>query len=114
MSAPVNVELLIENLRELSDRALQLALWANGDENNMSSLSEAACGAFDDAGLSWALDSSDRQGQFSRDVWRLAENLNKALSLVPHDESPEVTIAHPGMEKVRSLASELLGLIETG
>jgi len=113
MSAPVDLELLLENLRELSDRNLQLRLWVHGDEDEMSSFSEAACGAFDDAGLTWALDSPDRQGQFSGNFWRVARSLDKAIGLVPHDESPEVILAHPAMVKVRSLSSQLQLLIET-
>ncbi len=38
--AMLNIKLLKENLVEISSKDMQLALWLNGDENNMSSFTE--------------------------------------------------------------------------
>ncbi len=45
---------LLEGLRELAEAALQEKLWVNGNQDQMSSFTEAMSYVFDDAGIARA------------------------------------------------------------
>jgi len=112
MTISVDKALLLENLRELSDVTVQQRLWVHGSEKIMSSFTEAICGAFDDAGLTRALDSDAAEWPFSMDARRVAKELDRAVSLVPEDQRPEAIVRHASMDEVRGLAGELLRMLE--
>ena len=104
----IDMKLLIENLTELADKSMQERLWVHGDENEMSSFTEAICGVFDDAGLTRALDSGHFRESYSAEAWRLAKILDAAIEKVPEDAAPQEIIESPGMVKVRQAAGRLI------
>ena len=106
----INSETLCENLRELASRDLQEEIWLGNRENRMSSFEEAVCGVFDDAGLTRAIDTGFLQRTFSQEVHQRATELSDLVTLLPDKASPQDIIDHPRMNKVRSVASELLAL----
>lgn len=58
MQKPVNLEIVKETLRELSDLEYQNRVWVKGSESEMSSMNEAAAALFSDSGLDIALEKN--------------------------------------------------------
>jgi len=108
----LDMTILLENLRELASEELQRKLWVHGNENQMSSFTEAICGIFDDARLTRALDTGYLEDNFSVEICQKVKKLDKLISQIPEDLPPEKIIKHPKMNAVRELSDELLVLFE--
>jgi hypothetical protein len=106
----MNLELILEALRELSDAEYQTALWTGKLKGEQSSFVEAVCVLFDDAGLTRALDSGSLERSYSNALCLCARKLNTLVSLLDHSESPEQTLNHPKMNNLREAARELSNL----
>lgn len=98
---------ILDCLRDLTDRELQLRLWTGrGSNGEMWTFEEAVCQLYDDTGLGDALDqgctgySPEAEGSL-RDLLRL-------LNRVPADASPESQVDHPAMIKARTAAGVAL------
>ena len=108
----LNLDSLLESLKELSSKEDQKKLWLHGDKNNMSSFTEAICCIFDDAGLTRAMESDYLKNNFSRDLCQKVERLNCAIDLVSDDLTPSELIECPEMNRIRVLSQELLEMFE--
>ncbi|WP_127560824.1 hypothetical protein [Saccharospirillum alexandrii] len=109
----IDVVILLDKLSELASKELQENLWLHGNENQMSSFTEAICGVFDDARLTRSLETGYLERNFSNELCRKTIKLDQAIKLIPEDLAPEDIIKHPKMKIVRLLASELLVLFES-
>ncbi len=105
--------ILLENLNELASKELQEKLWLHGNENQMSSFTEAICGVFDDARLTRALETGYLKNNFSGVLCQKVEKLDQLINLVPEELPPEEIITHPKMSAVRALSGELLDLFKS-
>lgn len=103
----MNLELILEALRELSDADYQAALWLGKSEEGQSSFTEAACALFDDAGLARALDSGALEKTYSNELCLCARQLRTLVALIDDTGTPEQTLNHPKMNALREAASEL-------
>ena len=106
-------DIFLESLEELSSKELQEKLWLNGDENRISSFTEACCGIFDDAGLSRAVETGYLEKYFSRELCHKVDKLDWLLDKIQEDLPPKEIIRHPEMDEVRVLSGELLALFES-
>lgn len=106
----INMTILLEGLAELASEDLQRRLWLHGNENQMSSFTEAICGVFDDAGLTKAMESRYLDKNFSRELCQKVERLDQLINLIPEDCAPKDIIEHPKMAAVRALSNDLLDL----
>ncbi len=103
MSA-INKQVVIWALDELASRAEQERLWlSDGSSGEVSSLTEAICGVFDDGGVSRALDSNSLPDEFAMRFRALSNYLDK----IPEDVHPREQIDHPAMEDVVKVSQEL-------
>lgn len=109
----LDMNILLENLRELASEELQKKLWLYGNENQMSSFTEAICGVFDDARLTRALETGYLENHFSSELCQKVKKLDQMINLVPEDLPPEQIINHPKMGVIRALSGELLDLFES-
>jgi len=109
----LDMAILLENLRELASEELQEELWLYGNENQMSSFTEAICGVFDDARLTRALETGYLKNNFSSDLCQKAKKLDQTINLVSEDLPPAEIIKHPNMSAVRVLSGDLLDLFES-
>ena len=103
----MNLELILEALRELSDANYQAALWTGESEGEQSSFTEAVCVLFDDSGLARALDSGSLEMTYSDALCLRARQLRKLVALVDDTGTPEQTLNHPKMIDLRKTAQEL-------
>ena len=108
----INQHRLKDGLRELASRDIQERLWVHGDEDEMSSFTEAICTVFDDAGITRAIDSGYLQKNFSHEVCRAMDELDRLIQLVPEDAAPEETIENQKMESIRLLSRRILELLD--
>jgi hypothetical protein len=104
--------ILLESLEELSDKELQEKLWLHGDENGISSFTEACCGLFDDAGLSRAVETGYLEKYFSKELCHKVDKLEWLLDKISEYLPEEEIIKHPKMDEVRVLSGELLALFK--
>jgi len=95
---------ILDGLTELSDREVQIKLWIHGDEDGMSSFTEAICGIFDDGGVTRAIEA----GLISEPLLGLFRQLDALIDEIPEHAKPSVIIKHPVMPKVKSVALNLL------
>lgn len=111
----MNLELILEVLRELSDADYQAALWTGKLEGEQSSFTEAVCALFDDAGLARAIDSGNLEKSYSNALCMQARQLRALVALIDDTRTPEDTLNNPKMNEMREVASELnkLFLIES-
>lgn len=103
----MNLELIFESLRELSDTDYQSALWTGQVSGEQSSFTEAICVLFTDAGLERALDSGALEKTYSKDLCLQARRLSSLVTLVDATGTPEQTLNQPVMEDIREVAHEL-------
>ena len=109
----IDHKMLLWRLEELASEEQQEKLWLHGNENQMSSFTEAICGVFDDARLTRALETGYLENNFSRELCQKVEKLNQLINLVPEDLPPEKIIKHSKMNAIRALSGELLDLFES-
>jgi hypothetical protein len=111
----INRNVLLWSLEELASKSEQERLWDGpSDSKEISSFTEAVCGVFDDAGITRALEKGYLKSHFSSDLCQKVQELDALISHVPHyGVAPREVIEHPGMTKIRKVASELLLLFRT-
>ena len=107
----VNKSLIVERLRELSDRAAQRRLWESTGEGgtDVSSFTEAACQLFDDSALGAHLVTRTTGLGTAAEEALIA--LDAALSKVDEHLDPATLIESAEMDRVRHLAAVALQLI---
>lgn len=108
----INRQMILESLKELSDRSLQERLWtstgAGGTE--VSSFTEARESLFSDSGLSEALEAG--QTGLGGDPDSVLRKLHDQLMQVNSSGRPVMSvISDSAMERVRALAGEALKLL---
>jgi hypothetical protein len=103
----MNLELIHEALRELSDANYQAALWSGQVAGEQSSFTEAICVLFNDAGLERALDSGTLEKTYSQDLCLQARQLSSLVTLIDDTGTPAQTLNHPKMNAVRGAAQAL-------
>lgn len=108
----IDKALLVDKLKELASKDLQVRLWLQGSDNLMSSFEEAICGAFDDAGLTRAIDSGFLSKNYSDELCQMVNQLNTAVDKIPAMIAPQQVIDHPAMAEIRALSSRILELLE--
>jgi hypothetical protein len=108
----INKPLIVECLRELSDRALQRRLWLSTGRGDVSSFTEAVEQLFTDSALEGEL-QKHATGLGSGVEDGLAE-LKKALARVDRRLRPDRLIDSKEMAAVRQLATAVLALIDGG
>lgn len=97
-------------LRELASREEQERLWlSDGTSGEVSSLTEASCGVFDDGGVARLLDMDG----FPSEIASLFKALLMCIKRVPHNAPPREQISHPSMEDVRRISRDLIDLLST-
>jgi len=106
----INEQTALWCLEELANRDEQERLWLGRTKGEMSSLEEAWCGLFDDAGISRALESGYMRKKFSVEFCQKLELLRDVLRQLPEMSPPQIVIEHPKMEEVRRLAADLINM----
>ena len=109
----MNLELIHESLRELSDEVLQATLWTGKSDGEQSSFTEAVCVLFNDAGLEKALDSGNLDKTYSKSLCRQVRQLGALVNMIDDTGTPEQTLSHPKMNVLRDAARELMELFTT-
>jgi len=105
----LNRNLILECLKELSDRHLQESLWVAGISSQQSSLVEAVEGLFMDSGLGDRL-TKGRVG-FSQEAEATLRELEQQLTRVHSKGGPEEVMNDPAMPRIRDLAGSALELL---
>jgi hypothetical protein len=103
----MNLELILEALRELSDADYQSALWSGKSAGEQSSFTEAVCVLFDDAGLAREIDSGSLERTYSNPLCQCARKLRAFVALIDDTGTPQQTLNQPKMKAFRELAHEL-------
>lgn len=111
-SLELNVQPLIWGLEELADAEYQERIWTGNGHGEMSSFEEALTTTFDSSRLDQILYSDRGTDQLAPQLLALARRLDLAVQKVPQSVSPEEVLRHPAMVDIRSLAREMLALIE--
>jgi len=105
-----NRNLILECLKELSDRQLQENLWMGRIPNQQSSFEEAVEGLFTDSGLGDELNKGTTG--FSTEVETKLHELERQLGQVEAKGGPTKVINDPAMPRVRDLAAVALELLK--
>jgi hypothetical protein len=105
----INRELILDSLKQLSDRPMQESLWMGKIPSQQSSFEEAVECLFTDTGLSDALTRG--ASGFSSEIERKLLELERWLMKVEARRGPMKVINDPAMIRVRELASEILHLL---
>lgn len=103
----INLELVLEALRELSDANYQAILWTGKSEGEQSSFTEAVCVLFDDAGLAREIDSGSLEKTYSNALCECVRQLRTLVALIDDTGSPRQTLKQSRMHNVRELSYEL-------
>jgi len=103
----MNLELILEALRELSDADYQSALWDGKSAGEQSSFTEAVCVLFDDAGLAREIDSGSLERTYSKPLCQCARQLRTLVALIDDTGTPEQTMNQSKMNALREMAHEL-------
>jgi hypothetical protein len=106
----LNRSLILECLKELSDRQTQESLWKGRLPNQQSSFEEAVEGLFTDSGLGDEL-TKGATG-FSNELATKLHELERQVSKVEATGGPTKVIDDPAMARVRDLASVALDLLK--
>lgn len=106
----INLEIIHDSLKELSDADYQTTFWLGGAAGEQSSFTEAICRLFDDAGLARAADSGELDRTFSRELSIKVGQLRALAKGIDDTGTPVMTVNHPGMGALRAVAKELLDL----
>ena len=101
--------LILECLKELSDRRLQESLWMGKMPNQQSSFQEAVEGLFTDSGLGDELIKATTG--FSSEVETKLHELESELTKIDTKGGPTKVINDPAMLRVRDLAAVTLKLL---
>ena len=111
MTIWINKSLLIEALKELSDRTYQHDIWANRNNPNgwVSSYIEASCNVFDDALVADALEEGAII--FDKNVTNALQELDQITDKIDGYRDILDIINDPKMELVRQKSTEILQLI---
>ncbi len=100
---------IIENLEELSSVEIQKRRWL-GDGTEPSSLDEAIAELFDNSGFN---DLAEKGEVFGKDIDDRFLQLKSEYNKIQDIGDPNEVIDHPSMQKIRSLASQLLVMIKS-
>jgi len=103
---------LLDGLKELASRDLQIQLWLESKDSQMSSFTEAICQVFDDSGLTRAVDANHLKKYFSKEICSSINDLDRRISRIPEFADPYEIIDHPEMNQIRLVADQLLKLLE--
>jgi len=95
---------LVESLEQLADREFQKRSWLAEHGPVISSFSEQVSQAFDDTGLSHAIDNGSLEMEVGADAARALGELDKAISKVDDELPPKELLDHVSMQRVRYLA----------
>jgi len=106
----LNIKLVIECLRELSDHRLQSKLWTSDGSSDVSSFTEAVEQLFTDSGLQERLDSKGTV--FSDIIDQKIRDLDHLLQKIENRSSADV-LTNPIMTDIRKRSSEILIMIES-
>ena len=106
----INLNLIVECLRELSDQGLQRELWLSSGSDRVSSFVEAVEQLFTDSGLSDPL--RKRTTGLGNEIEELLFHLEKRIDLVDSRRPPIQIIEDKQMNEVRKMAEEALNAIE--
>jgi hypothetical protein len=101
---------VIHYLRELADETYQQRVWTGQSPAEMSSLTEAVCGLFDDSGLGDALDKGGPV--FTDEIDGLFRELDVAIYKVNSSGHHSNFLQSPEMARVRRWSAHLLSLLE--
>jgi len=101
---------IISSLQELADYDFQRRVWLASTGPEISSFTEAVSGLFDDSGVGDALEQHSLI--FSTDIDSLFRNLRKELREIDHTRPPAAIISDPRMDRVRTIAADLLALLQ--
>ena len=101
--------LIISSLQELADYNFQRRVWLATAGPEISSFTEAVSGLFDDSGVGNALEQHSLV--FSTGIDSLFRNLRKELQQIDHTRPPAAIISDPCMDRVRTIAADLLSLL---
>ena len=114
MTAPYKTykKILVQALKELSDKDYQKRIWLNTGDKPVMTLSfvEAANNVFDDALVTDILENN--QIVFDKEVTQALRELDAAVDAVDEFRPEEDIINDPLMEIVRQKAAKALALIE--
>jgi len=108
----VNIAMLKECLRDLSDEEFQKRVWLLGAGPEESSFSELISQTFDDTGLSDVLDSPNFVNEVGGVAVQRLHELDKEISDLDQTLSPSQLIMHPKMKLVRELALKALEALD--
>jgi hypothetical protein len=106
----LNQNLILECLKELSDRQLQESLWMGKIASQQSSFVEAVEGLLTDSGLGDELTKGTTG--FSTEVEAKLRELERQLAKVDVKGGPRKVIDDPAMPRIRDLAAIALELLE--
>jgi hypothetical protein len=104
---------LLDGLRELASLDLQIRLWLDGEDDQMSSFTEAICKVFDDSGLTRIVEANELKKYFPDEICSRINNLDRLINCVPEFAEPHEIVEHPEMNQIRLVAAELLKLLGT-
>lgn len=110
----VNLKQLIEALQALSDPEFQRRAWLASEGRVVSSFSEDVSQAFDDTGLTLALDADKCPDCLDEQVFSILRELSTVVKLVDQSEPPERLLKDPQLKKVRELSARALTLLREG
>lgn len=102
----LNRNLILECLKELSDRDLQEDLWMGRIPSQQSSFVEAIEKLFTDSGLGHAL--SKGETGYSKEAESILRELEQQLARVHAKGGPARVMDDPFMPRVRELAAQAL------
>jgi hypothetical protein len=108
----IEVEKLMQCLRELSSREFQADAWVRGEGPEGSSFSESVSQAYDDTGLSDAIDAERCPIELTPESFDALKDLDAAISRVEQGMPPTALLDAPAMKVVRRKAEKALALLE--
>jgi hypothetical protein len=107
----IYIETLREALGNLASAEYQRMVWLGASANEVDSFEEASCHAFDDSGLSVALDNGEAESALGGEAVESLRALDKTLGGVDVQQPVPALIASSEMDAVRSAAKRALDLL---
>lgn len=102
----INNEMIVEGLRELSNKDLQKKLWLSNGSADVSSFVEVVEHLFTDSGLSDALNEEDTG--LPREIEKDIKELAKSLDSIDGNRQPIEIIEDTKMSDIRRRVARLL------
>jgi hypothetical protein len=105
----INKNLILECLKELSDKSYQERVWMASSGPEISSFAEAMCQLYGDSGLDTAYGKDQVYGE---PIDGLLKSFGTVLQNTPHKGPPSELIQDERMVPVRKMAAHIADLIE--